>query len=160
MLPRRTAQRVAEEQSLLILREVLPKHWIFRHVTVDDYGIDLEIELVEKDGRLPGVFFKAQVKSRANVRPRRQDGWVTVSGYGIAAHKRFLHGLPKYCDLFMDCNSPDPGCQWPIKNSPPLLATRKSSFLATKSRQLDSGSCLDSSFPSIGLGCTKRLRTR
>lgn len=110
MLPRRTAQRVAEEQSLLILREVLPKHWIFRHVTVDDYGIDLEIELVEKDGRLPGVFFKAQVKSRANVRPRRQDGWVTVSGYGIAAHKRFLHGLPKYCDLFMDCNSPDPGC--------------------------------------------------
>ena len=78
-LPKRTAQLAAESESYAILLYKLRKLGIFRNVTENDYGVDFEIELIVDD-KLIGRYFKAQVKSAAEIKPRKRDNIPTVGG--------------------------------------------------------------------------------
>ncbi len=103
-LPKRPVQHVIEKRSLGVLTSILPQHWIVRHQSVDDYGIDAEIEFVDTNGNVSGDFFKAQVKGadhieRSGGRSPQVSGikystlnyWVRIS--------RHLHVIVFYIDV-------------------------------------------------------------
>jgi len=77
-LPQRTSQHKSESDSFAILLYKLKNLGIFRNFTQNDYGIDLEVELLENDNVI-GKYFKAQVKSSIDLIPR-QDGILTTNG--------------------------------------------------------------------------------
>jgi hypothetical protein len=60
-LPKRPISHVIGDQAVLVLRNSLPKEWIYREVN-NDYGIDGEIEVVKADGTVTGALCKVQVK--------------------------------------------------------------------------------------------------
>jgi hypothetical protein len=60
-LPKRPISHVIGDQAVLILKNSLPKEWIYREVN-SDYGIDGEIEVVKADGTVTGALCKVQVK--------------------------------------------------------------------------------------------------
>lgn len=78
-LPKRIIQKQHESESYAILVYKLRKLGIFRNLTENDYGIDFEIEVVNK-GELTGKYIKVQVKSADAVRIRKKDNVPTVSG--------------------------------------------------------------------------------
>jgi len=78
-LPTRSKQHIIEKQSRDILSSALPKEWIIRHQSSDDYGIDMEIELVYSNGKVLGSFFKAQVKG-SEIIAKNNNGEITLSG--------------------------------------------------------------------------------
>jgi hypothetical protein len=64
-LPHRPKSHVTGDQAVLALRNVLPKHWIFREAA-SDYGIDCEIEIVTEEGAVTGAIVKGQVKGTSS----------------------------------------------------------------------------------------------
>ena len=63
----RVAEHIMEDQSLRIVRDILPKEWVVRDYK-PDYGIDIAVELFERRGEsgsteTMGEWFFAQVKS-------------------------------------------------------------------------------------------------
>lgn len=60
-LPKRPISHVIGDQAVLVLRNSLPKEWIYREAN-NDYGIDGEIEVVKADGTVTGALCKVQVK--------------------------------------------------------------------------------------------------
>lgn len=78
-LPKRIIQKQHESESYAILVYKLRNLGIFRNLTENDYGIDFEIEVVNK-GRLTGKYVKVQVKSAETVRIRKKDNVPTVTG--------------------------------------------------------------------------------
>lgn len=74
--PKRVIQHKSQSESFAILLYKLKNIGIFRNLTENDYGIDFEIELVEKE-HVTGKYIKAQVKSAQDVYIR-QDGIPTV----------------------------------------------------------------------------------
>lgn len=103
-LPTRSRQHIIEKKSLDILNSILPKEWIIRHQSTDDYGIDLEIEIVYPDGSVPGTFFKAQVKGTENLSVNA-NGEITISGIKQTTLKywinlnRHIHVIIFYVDI-------------------------------------------------------------
>jgi hypothetical protein len=71
-LPERIEQKQAESDSYAILLYKLRGIGIFRNLTENDYGIDFEIELIEKSS-VTGRYFKAQVKSAEKLYVRKDD---------------------------------------------------------------------------------------
>ncbi|GGA50210.1 MULTISPECIES: DUF4365 domain-containing protein [Bacillaceae] len=68
MSPIRTESHIIGEAAVEILKRSLPKHWILREQGGNnDYGIDVEIELVQTDGEVTGTIFKGQVKGHKNI---------------------------------------------------------------------------------------------
>jgi len=61
MLPKRTPQHISETASFKIFSNKIPDNWIIRYVTERDYGIDLYIELVNKDNELTGDLILIQL---------------------------------------------------------------------------------------------------
>jgi len=59
--PKRPISHVIGDQAVLVLRNSLPKEWIYREAN-NDYGIDGEIEVVKADGTVTGALCKVQVK--------------------------------------------------------------------------------------------------
>ena len=103
-LPTRSRQHIIEKRSLDILTSILPDEWIIRHQSADDYGIDLEIEIVYPDGSVPGTFFKAQVKGAENISVNANNE-ITLSGikqttlkYWINLNKH-IHVIIFYVDI-------------------------------------------------------------
>lgn len=78
-LPKRTIQQQHEAESYAILLYKLRKVGIFRNLCENDYGIDFEIELVS-NGKVTGKYIKIQVKSSENLKPRKKDKVLTISG--------------------------------------------------------------------------------
>lgn len=60
-LPKRPMSHIIGDQAVLVLRNSLPKEWIYRELN-SDYGIDCEIEVVKSDGTVTGALCKIQVK--------------------------------------------------------------------------------------------------
>ncbi|MBA7574149.1 hypothetical protein ES708_15951 [subsurface metagenome] len=60
-LPKRPMSHIIGDQAILVLRNSLPKEWIYRELH-SDYGIDGEIEVVKSDGNVTGAICKVQVK--------------------------------------------------------------------------------------------------
>ena len=60
-LPKRPMSHIIGDQAILVLRNLLPKEWIYRELN-SDYGIDGEIEVVKSDGTVTGALCKVQVK--------------------------------------------------------------------------------------------------
>jgi hypothetical protein len=77
-LPQRISQHKSESDSFAILLYKLKNLGIFRNFTQNDYGIDLEVELLENDNVI-GKYFKVQVKSSIDLIPRL-DGILTTTG--------------------------------------------------------------------------------
>lgn len=77
-LPQRISQHKSESDSFAILLYKLKNLGIFRNFTQNDYGIDLEVELLENENVI-GKYFKVQVKSSIDLIPR-QDGILTTNG--------------------------------------------------------------------------------
>jgi hypothetical protein len=65
--PQRTYTHIYEKESLDILSTTLPKEWIIRDFTERDYGIDLYIEIVEKDGYVTGNLLALHITSSKNI---------------------------------------------------------------------------------------------
>ena len=63
----RVIQHIMEDESFLIIKNLLPKHWVLREFNNPDYGIDLVIELFddinEKISEVLGEYLYVQVKS-------------------------------------------------------------------------------------------------
>lgn len=103
-LPTRPTQHIIEKQSLNILSKVLPQQWIMRHQSVDDYGIDIEIEFVDNKGNVSGDFFKAQVKGATQI-SMNTEGRISFSGIKYSTLNywtrisRHLHVIVFYVDV-------------------------------------------------------------
>ncbi|MEB1808969.1 MAG: DUF4365 domain-containing protein [Bacillaceae bacterium] len=68
MSPKRTESHIIGDDAVDIVKRCLPKHWILRNQGGDnDYGIDVEIELVQNDGEVTGTIFKGQIKGHKNI---------------------------------------------------------------------------------------------
>lgn len=77
-LPKRIAQKKSEAASFAIVNYKLGKLGIFRSQTENDYGIDVDLELVD-DGEVTGRSVKIQVKSSENLKLRK-DGTPSIGG--------------------------------------------------------------------------------
>jgi len=69
-LPTRTPQKKSEADSIAIVKYKLGDLGIIRSQTENDYGIDLDLEIV-RDGQVTGRLIKIQLKSAKNLRLRR-----------------------------------------------------------------------------------------
>jgi hypothetical protein len=61
--PQRTKTHASESRSFQAFASALPDHWILRHVTERDYGLDCIVELVRLSGELQGEMVAIQLKS-------------------------------------------------------------------------------------------------
>lgn len=77
-LPQRISQHKSESDSFAILLYKLKNLGIFRNFTQNDYGIDLEVELLENENVI-GKYFKVQVKSSLDLISRK-DGILATNG--------------------------------------------------------------------------------
>ena len=76
--PKRLQQHKSQSDSLAILMYKLKDLGIFRNVTENDYGIDLEIEIVQNE-KVIGEYLKTQIKSAEKINIRN-DGIPTIRG--------------------------------------------------------------------------------
>ncbi|NMM14158.1 MAG: DUF4365 domain-containing protein [Rhodoferax sp.] len=65
--PVRAGTHVSESESLTLLRQSLPSHWVIREVGERDYGLDVYVEIVGTDRLLRGNLVAIQLKSQAKV---------------------------------------------------------------------------------------------
>ena len=77
-LPTRTKQKKSEAESLAIVQYKLGDLGIFRSQTENDYGIDLDLELIRGE-QVTGRAIKIQVKSAEKLKLRK-DGTPSVGG--------------------------------------------------------------------------------
>jgi hypothetical protein len=78
-LPKYIKQKKIESDSFAILLYKLKDIGIFRNQTEHDYGIDLELELIENE-MVTGKFIKIQVKSSEELNIRKADNVPTIGG--------------------------------------------------------------------------------
>lgn len=64
-LPQRPRSHVLETESRIFVQQILPAEWIIREIS-SDYGIDLEVEIVDNDV-VTGAHFLIQLKSTENL---------------------------------------------------------------------------------------------
>lgn len=68
MSPKRTDAHIIGDKAVDIVKRCLPENWIVRKQDGDDdYGIDIEIEMVSSDGEVSGMVFKGQVKGHRSM---------------------------------------------------------------------------------------------
>lgn len=91
-LPVRSEQHIVGERGLAILKLAIPRHWILRNQAEGDYGIDVEIEISE-DGKVTGQIFKAQVRTKTNIRWTQANTYSETFGSGKLLYWRSM-GLP------------------------------------------------------------------
>lgn len=66
--PNRPKQHTINDDGIALIKRMFSKYgWIVRDQS-NDYGIDLEIEIAEKSGLLPGLLFKVQVKTHDTIK--------------------------------------------------------------------------------------------
>lgn len=90
--PQRIDTHISESISFSALSSVLPEEWIVRELTERDYGVDLYVELVGKNGEITGDLVALQVKS-ANSVQFNDKGFFTYSGIKKSTINYWI-GLP------------------------------------------------------------------
>jgi hypothetical protein len=90
--PTRSNTHISESISFDALSSVLPDEWIIRELTERDYGIDLYLEIVGKDGAVTGDLVALQLKSTNSVK-FNDKGLFTYSGIKKSTINYWL-GLP------------------------------------------------------------------
>ncbi|HEJ8085493.1 TPA: DUF4365 domain-containing protein [Serratia marcescens] len=84
----RTIQHVIDTRSIKRILNILPDHWVIRELTERDYGIDLLIEIFEKNDvnksnhdtfRSTGAIFHAQVKGTSSILKINHDDEIAFS---------------------------------------------------------------------------------
>jgi len=70
--PVRARSHATEHASLVILQDQLPDNWIVR-IDRTDYGIDGELEVVDRNRKVVGNIVKFQIKGHRKVRFRAQN---------------------------------------------------------------------------------------
>ena len=90
--PKRIDTHISESISFDALSSVLPDEWIIRELTERDYGVDLYIELVGKDGKVTGDLVALQVKSTKSIQFNNK-GLFTYGGIKKSTINYWL-GLP------------------------------------------------------------------
>ena len=90
--PQRIDTHISESISFIALSSALPKEWIVRELTERDYGVDLYVELVEKNGKVTGDLVALQVKSTNSVQ-FNDKGLFTYRGIKKSTINYWL-GLP------------------------------------------------------------------
>ncbi|MEH0083819.1 DUF4365 domain-containing protein [Vibrio antiquarius] len=102
--PRRINTHIYESKSLDIVSRSLPPEWIVRELTERDYGIDLYVELVTKDGLVTGDMIALQVKSTTTCRFNSKNKF-SLSGIKRST-LNYWQGLPVPVFVFLvDLNS-------------------------------------------------------
>ena len=71
MLPKRPKEHILEDKSRDYIKRILPPDWNVE--TVNDYGIDLHVELVI-DNQVTGAHFLMQLKGKNKI--NRKQGWL------------------------------------------------------------------------------------
>lgn len=66
-LPRRTRDHVLAKNSRQFLERVLPDEWIIRRIEEDDYGLDIQVEIVQ-DENVIGAYFTIQLKGTDHIK--------------------------------------------------------------------------------------------
>src|SRR5690606_14262783 len=61
LMAKRTRNHILEDESRLFFKKSLPDIWVCRDKT-DDYGIDCEVEIFDKNGNTTGLVFWVQLK--------------------------------------------------------------------------------------------------
>ncbi|MFT5659530.1 MAG: tetratricopeptide (TPR) repeat protein [Sulfurimonas sp.] len=61
-MPKRPKEHQVEDLSVLALRQILPREWVYREKS-HDYGIDGEIEIFDENGSATGMLFYVQLKA-------------------------------------------------------------------------------------------------
>ena len=77
--PKRPKTHVIETESGRLLQSLVPEEWIVRDPPERDYGIDLYIEQVSKDGYLTGQLMAGQLKGQQNIEWEPSDGGQRVA---------------------------------------------------------------------------------
>lgn len=72
-LPKRPKTHVIETESGRLLQSLAPEEWIVRDPSERDYGIDLYIEQVSKDGDLTGQLMAVQLKGQQKIKWEPSD---------------------------------------------------------------------------------------
>ena len=112
-LPKRPKTHVIETESGRLLQSLVPEEWIVRDPPERDYGIDLYIEQVSKDGYLTGQLMAVQLKGQQNIE------WKTI-GWRTACRK-ISFGKDDNGLLLARPSSTSVPFSWPI--SPPRTFT-------------------------------------
>jgi hypothetical protein len=99
--PTRDNKHIIESESFAALSSILPKQWIIRELTERDYGVDLYIEIVGKDGKITGDLAALQIKGTKNVN-FKENGTYTFSGIKRTTLNYWL-GLPVPVFLLVFC---------------------------------------------------------
>lgn len=109
-MSQRPKSHIIADHAVDIFKSKMPRHWIFREQTRQDYGVDVEIELVNRAGFLSGEVIKAQVKghermrfSRHGVYQERVKGstaeyWLRLRMPIILASVDITHGVVYWTD--------------------------------------------------------------
>ncbi len=99
--PKRDNTHIIESESFAALSSILPKEWIIRELTERDYGVDVYIEIVGKDGKVSGDLTALQIKGTKNMKFRKK-GTYTFSGIKRTTLNYWL-GLPVPVFLIVFC---------------------------------------------------------
>ncbi|MDQ7098735.1 MULTISPECIES: DUF4365 domain-containing protein [unclassified Serratia (in: enterobacteria)] len=106
----RTVQHIIDTRSIKRVLNILPDHWVIRELTERDYGIDLLIEIFEKNNKdkndhdvfvSTGAIFHAQVKgtnSTLKVDKKNNISFSFDKGGGYSTQKDLAH-LSCYSEL-------------------------------------------------------------
>lgn len=83
--PNRSMTHINERKAVNILTNYLPDEWVVREITERDYGVDLYVEIIDKDHKVTGDLVALQIKgteeiSFTNKNQYRFDG-IKVSTY-------------------------------------------------------------------------------
>ncbi len=85
-MPTRTGKQQVEDLSIVALKNVLPREWVYREKD-RDYGLDGEIEVFDKNGYATGIVFWVQLKatdSKEESRQKRVQLKITSINYFFA----------------------------------------------------------------------------
>jgi len=99
--PKRVDKHILESESFAALSSILPKQWVIRELTERDYGVDLYVEIVGKDGKVTGDLAALQIKGTKNVN-FKENGTYTFSGIKRTTLNYWL-GLPVPVFLLVFC---------------------------------------------------------
>lgn len=100
MFPKRHQSHVTETASFKRLDQCIPNHWVIRHVSERDYGLDCLIEPVSKpNGPVKGDLLAIQLKGTKSI------SWITSKNSG---NKRTTYGGTKITTVNYWMNLPMP----------------------------------------------------
>jgi hypothetical protein len=101
--PQRHPNHVQEDESIAIFIRSLPRNWIVRKMP-DDYGIDLQVEVVNPDGGVTGRVIPIQLKSARTI-TWTQTGTFTLYKISKQTTNLWVNSLQPVFVVLVDCET-------------------------------------------------------